>query len=144
MSGLLLDTNVLSEAMKPSPREHVVDWLRQVDDGYLSVITLHELDFGIALLPASRRRANLETLVRELLDVYADRLLPIAEHEARTAADLRLKARLQGRVLHLADALIGATAVVNDLTLATRNVGDFASLGVRLFDPWSDDPAKGT
>jgi predicted nucleic acid-binding protein len=143
VSAVLLDTNILSEAMKPQPHAGVIGWLRTAQDAYLSVITLHELEYGIALLPAGKRRSELEAMIAALLAEYDDRIVPISGREARAAAELRLVARRQGRVLHLADALIGATAMANDLTLATRNVGDFADLGVRLIDPWQTDPSAG-
>jgi predicted nucleic acid-binding protein len=136
VTGVLLDTNVISEITRPHPDAQVVRFLEQLDNSWLSIITRHELRFGIALLPLSRRRDQLVEAVNGLLSTYADRVLPILEAEADEAAALRARARTSGRVMHLADALLAATATVHNLAIATRNVTDFADIAIKVIDPW--------
>jgi len=140
VTGVLLDTNVISEITRPHPDAQVVRFLEELDNGWLSVVTRHELRFGIALLSPSRRRDQLAEAVDGLLYTYADRVLPILEAEADEAAALRARARMSGRVIHLADAFLAATATVHGLAIATRNVTDFAGIGIMVIDPW-ESPA---
>jgi toxin FitB len=141
MTRLLLDTNVLSEIGKPSPEQRVTAFLRKHRDVFVSVISLHEIEYGTALLPVGRRRAELETAMNAVVSIFRNRILAVEESEAKLAATLRADARKQGRVLHLPDALIAATAKANGLALATRNVSDFDYLGIAVIDPWALDPS---
>ena len=136
MSGLLLDTNILSEVMRPQPDARVTGFLEQQTDAHLSVITIHELEYGLARLPDGKRRNELATMIAALLSRYETAILPVTPPQAQTAGRMRALREKDGRVLHIADALIGACAHINDLTLATRNVDDFAGLDVRLINPW--------
>ncbi len=136
MSGFLLDTNVISELVRPAPDPQVIAFLDALEDGYVSVVTVHELVYGLHRLPDGAKRHALETAVEQFLTLYEDRVLPVGVPEARAAAALRAGQAAIGRTLHLADALIAATALVRGLTLATRNTADFAGLGVALRDPW--------
>lgn len=136
MTGVLLDTNVISEITRSRPDVQVIRFLEQLDNGWLSIITHHELRFGIALLQPGRKRDQLAEAVDDLLATYADRVLPIMGAEADQAATLRVRARNSGRVMHLADAFVAATAAVHDLAIVTRNVADFTGLGLNLIDPW--------
>lgn len=120
--------------MAPSPA--VLAYLRSAAVCRISVITVHELHYGIGLLPPGRRRDDLFARVEELVTGFANSILPIGPIEARIAADLRASARSNGRQLHLADALIAATAAHHGMTLATRNTSDFLGLGLTLVDPW--------
>ncbi len=141
MKRLLLDTNVLSEAGKPAPELRVTSFLRTHREIFISVIALHEIEYGTALLPKGRRRAELETAMAAVIQTFRYNILAIGESEARLAAHMRAEARKRGRVLHLPDALIAATSRENGLTLATRNVSDFDYLGVAVVDPWALDPS---
>ena len=141
MTRLLLDTNVLSEVGKLAPEPRVAAFLLAHTDIFVSVITLHEIEYGIAVLPKSKRRTELETAMAAVISTLGTNVLAIGEREARQAANFRAEARKQGRVLHLPDALIAATAKENGLTLATRNVADFDYLGVAIVDPWAHDPS---
>ena len=136
MSGYLLDTNVVSELTKPSPDPQVVTFLRQQYDLWLSVVVVHELQFGVQEMPAGRRRDRVNALYRFFIDRHAGRLLPVDRMVAERAAQLRAQAHNAGRSLHLADALIAGTAIVHNLILATRNVRDFAVLDVEVVNPW--------
>ena len=136
MSGFLLDTNVVSELTKATPDSRVVAFLAAQDDLWLPTIVLHELEFGLNLLPLGRRRNRIHAALSALLMEYGDRVLPLDRPESEQAAALRARARRAGRVLHLADALIAGTAKVHDLAVATRNVADFEGLGVTVTNPW--------
>jgi len=136
MAGVLLDTNVLSELTRKAPEPKVIDYVRGLTDAWLSVMTLHEIRFGLASLPEGRRKQELADAVRDLLERYGDRVLAVDPRASEWAADLRALAQSEGRVLHLADALIAGTAQAQGLTLATRNVGDFRGLGLGLVNPW--------
>ena len=137
MTRFLLDTNVLSETVKPKPNIRVIHFLQGLGDAYISVLTIHELCYGIDLLPAdSRRSIMLTSKIEELLETFQDKILPIGPVEARTAAKLRANAQQKGRTLHIVDTLIAATAIVYGLTIATHNINDFNELGIMLKNPW--------
>lgn len=136
MNGFLLDTNVISELTKDVPHPRVTAFLAAQQELWLSAIVLHELDFGIDLLPPGRRRNSISSVLAGFVAEYADRVLPVGRPEAAQAAALRARAHRSGRVLDLGDALIGGTAMANGLSVATRNVGDYAGLGLDVVDPW--------
>lgn len=136
--GYLLDTNVMSEPSRPEPDSGLMAFMSGRADGYVSAITVHELRFGLESMLDGKRREHLMMSVERLLASYRDRIIPLGSAEARAAATLRREAKAGGRVLHLADALLAGTAQVHCLTLATRNVADFETLGLSLHNPWSD------
>lgn len=137
MSGYLLDTNVISEIAQPQPDAGVCRFVGGLDDACLSTLTIHELSYGLELLPAdSRRKAELVRKIEELLGLFHERILPITDTESRIAGAMRADAKKTGRVVHTIDALIAATAFAHDLTVVTRNEKDFQDLGVRVFNPW--------
>lgn len=134
----LLDTNVISELLRPRPAPLVVEWLAQqpARHQYLSVLTLGELSRGVALLPDGRRRSALLEWVSEAIPrAYAGRLLPVdAEVSARWGV-LDAEARRSGRPLGTVDGLLVATASVHGLALVTRNVSDVSDRGVPVLNP---------
>ena len=136
MSGFLLDTNVVSELVKPAPEPRVIAFLTSQTDLWLSTIVLHELDFGLNLLPRGHRRDRLSSVLSTFLSEYSDQIIPVDRREAEQAAAMRAQARRLGRALYLADALKAGTAKAHDLSLATRNVMDFNDLGVEVTNPW--------
>ena len=136
MSRYLLDTNVVSEIVKAAPDLKVLSFLAEQEELWLSAIVLHELEYGLNLLPQGRRREDLRTSLLAFVETYADFVLPVGRAESEEAALLRAHARRAGHVLHLADALVAGTASVHNLILATRNVKDFTALDVELFSPW--------
>jgi predicted nucleic acid-binding protein len=138
VTGYLLDTNVLSEVMRPKPDPGVVRFLKTQTNLWLSVISLHELAYGLQKLPSGQRRQDLTRAVEELKEIYAERILAITSQPAERSAELRISAQQQGKVLHLADALLAGTALSHGLTLVTRNLKDFEDLPLRLLNPWSD------
>ncbi|MDE0088040.1 MAG: type II toxin-antitoxin system VapC family toxin [Candidatus Poribacteria bacterium] len=136
MNGFLLDTNVVSELTKNVPNSQVIAFLAAQNDLWLSIIVLHELDFGLNLLPLGRRRDRISAALAAFVTEYEDRILPVDRPEAEQAASLRAQARRSGRVLHLGDALIAGTAKTHNLAVATRNVADFDGLDVDVTNPW--------
>ncbi len=138
MTGWLLDTNIVSELARREPDERVVTFLAGIEDGFLSVISLHELTYGVQRRPRDQRRADLANWLSVLETRYADRFLPVDQLVANSAAELRAHAASNGSIVHLADALIAATAVIHRLSIATRNVNDFAGFGLHIINPWTD------
>ena len=136
MTGFLLDTNVVSELTKKSPDPGVIAFLSEQDNLWLSPIVLHELEFGLQLLPQGSSRDRLRQTLSELIAEYEDQVLPVKRKEAEWAARLRAQAHLSGRVLHLGDALIAGTAKSHNLSIATRNIGGFDGLDVDVLNPW--------
>lgn len=139
MIGYLLDTNVVSELTKPTPESQVITFLTEQYDLWLSIIVLHELEFGVQKMPDGQRRDRVSALYRNFIDRHASRVLPVERAVAERAAQLRAQARRAGRVLKLADALIAGTAATHGLSVATRNIRDFVDLGVDVTNPW-DSP----
>ena len=136
MSGVLLDTTVISELTRPVPAAAVVGFLAETDDLWLFAFVLHELEFGLLLLPSGGRRDTLRDALSEVTRRYDDRILPVGRRAAGQAARLRAKARREGRNLDLGDALIAGTASAHGLSVATRNVADFEGLGLGVTNPW--------
>ena len=140
MSGFLLDTNVISELLRPKPEQKVVEWVEATDEDliFLSVLTIGEIRKGINLHPDAGRRAKLEAwLASEVRARFEDRILPIDEAVAERWGLLTAKARIvRNHKLPVVDGLLAATAQHHDLILVTRNVEDVAQTGVQLFNPW--------
>ena len=136
MAAYLIDTNVVSELTKAVPNANVATFLLANRDLWLSSVVLHELEYGVRLLPIGKKRSTIERVLAELIQQYSDRIIPLEKSEALAAAELRAAARTSGRVLHFGDALIAGTARAHKLTVATRNVGDFEGFGVPVCNPW--------
>jgi predicted nucleic acid-binding protein len=139
MRGFLLDTNVPSELTRPQPQPSVSQWLEDADDEqlYFSVISLGEVLKGITILPASKRRIEIQQwLDGTLRPWFGNRILPVNEPIAERWGILAGQCTLKGRQLKIADGLIAATALVHDLAIVTRNIRDFESLGIQIINPW--------
>jgi predicted nucleic acid-binding protein len=139
VSGFLLDTNIVSELVKPKPEANVTEWVENTDESllYLSVLTLGEIRRGIAALPQSRRRATLEAwLDKNLRARFEGRILVIDQEVADRWGLLTSAARNSGIVLPVIDGLLAATALEHNLTLVTRDTGQIPSIGVAVFNPW--------
>jgi len=139
MNGFLLDTNIPSELIRPRPEPRVANWLKANDDDqlYVSVITLGEIRKGFTCVSEDKRRLKLERWLEEdLRPWFANRILPVDEAVAERWGVLDGKRQLRGTPLNTADGLIAATALEHGLTVVTRNVKDFAGLGVEVFNPW--------
>ena len=139
MTGFLLDTNVLSEfARAQAADQHVDRWLKVTPEETLfaSVLTFAEIRRGIELLPVGKRRTQLEEWQDDLQISFAARLLPVTKSIGDRWAVLSAQAQRRGTPLAIMDGLIAATALEHDLTVVTRNVKDFAGLGVPTLNPW--------
>ena len=138
---VLLDTNVVSELLRPSPNSAVEGWVarREAADLLFSAVGEAELRYGVALLPAGRRRDALASAVEAILrEDFEDRVLPFDSRAAREYAEIAASRRTAGRPVAPADCQIAAIARSRDLTIATRNVRDFADMELELVDPWAD------
>lgn len=139
MSLFLLDTNVLSEFTRALPADPRVDfWLKATPEEllYVSVLTFAEIRRGIELLPTGKRRTQLEEWQSDIEASFDSRLLPVTKSIGDRWAILSAQAQRRGTPLAVMDGLIAATAQEHELTVATRNVRDFAGLGVTVFNPW--------
>lgn len=136
MNGFLVDTNVVSELTRTAPDANVVAFLSEPHDLWLSAVVVHELAFGLQLLPHGRRRDVLRAALSGIIADYRDRILPVDRAGAEWAASFRTQAHRAGRVLDLGDALVAGTARAHDLSVATRNVTDFNGLDVDVTNPW--------
>jgi predicted nucleic acid-binding protein len=135
----LLDTCVVSELVRPRPKSSVVGWVleRDEDELFLSVITIGELEKGIARLPVSPKRIALEQWVRrDLTDRFSGRLLAIDSGVAARWGALVGASEARGQPLPVIDSLIAATSLQHSLTVATRNTDDLERCGARCFNPW--------
>lgn len=139
MSGFLLDTNVISELVKPRPETRVVSWIAATDESllFLSVLTIGEIRRGISSLPSTTRRATLEAwLDSSLLVRFNGRILPIDQGVADRWGRLTGSAAARKSPIPVIDGLLAATALHHNLTLVTRNISDIAAAAVPVFDPW--------
>jgi toxin FitB len=135
----LLDTNAISEWVKPRPDPGIAQWLDEVDEDrtYLSVITLGELRKGVDRLADGRRRARLDRwLASELPDRFGGRMLPVDAAVADEWGRLLARTENAGTPVGGTDALVAATAKVHGLQVVTRNVGHFRDAGVGVLSPW--------
>ncbi len=140
MSGFLVDTNCISELVRSKPEPRVLEWMDATDESllYLSVLTVGEIRKGVAGLPQSKRRTELETWLE--LDVqarFSGRILTIDASIADRWGLLTAEARRKGKALSAIDGLLAATALHHNLTLVSRNVSDFANAHVPLLNPWN-------
>jgi predicted nucleic acid-binding protein len=135
---ILLDTNVVSEAMKPVPDDAVRGWLDEqaAETLYLSSVTIAELMFGIGALPKGKRKDKLAGALDGVMELFADRVLPFDIDAARHYADLAVKARAAGKGFPTPDGYIAAIAASKGFVVATRDTSAFDAAGVEVIDPW--------
>jgi predicted nucleic acid-binding protein len=138
---IVLDTNVVSEAMKPDPHPAVRAWLNHqaAETLYLSSVTLAELLFGIAALPVGKRKERLARALDGLLELFRDRVLPFDTDAARRYAELVMMDRTSGRGFPTSDgyiAAIAAIAVSRNFMVASRDTAPYAAAGVAVINPW--------
>jgi predicted nucleic acid-binding protein len=143
--SFLLDTNVISEWVKPQPNPRVVDWLKEVDEErvFLSVASLAEIRRGVELMPPGTRRDRLAAWLNENLPArFAGRILDIDSRIAEIWGIVMARGQRAGMNVGVLDAVFAATAEVHRLTLVTRNVADFLKLGVPLLNPWQSETQR--
>jgi len=141
MTGFLLDTNIISELIKPKPEPKVISWLQKSDENffYLSVLTLGEIRKGVSALPDAKRRVSIEAwLEKDLRNRFIGRILSITEDIADRWATLTGLAKTRNILVPVIDGLLAATAIHHNLTLVTRNTKDVVVTGVNVFNPWDD------
>ncbi len=137
---LVVDTNVLSELMRPTPDPVIASWVaeRTTSSLHLTAISEAELRFGLAIMPPGRRRDGLaEGLKRMLRTGFANRVLPFDSAAASSYAEIAAARRAMGRPMPEADCQIAAIARSRDMAVVTRNVRDFADAGIDVIDPWT-------
>jgi predicted nucleic acid-binding protein len=140
---IVLDTNILSELMRPAPEKAVEQWLADQPDAsvFISAITEAELRYGVALLPTGKRRSTLATIIEDMLgEDFTGRILPFDSAAAVAFAEIAANRRQAGRPIAQADAQIAAIARSRGAALATRNVQDFQECGVEVINPWNTAP----
>ncbi len=138
--SFLLDTNVVSEWLKPRPSPAVVSWLADVDEDetFLSVVTITELRYGIERMAPSARKTRIDNwLQQELLVRFDGRVLPVDLAIADQCGHLVARCETLGRPIEPRDAFIAATSEVYGMTLVTRNVSHFQPAVKALFTPWA-------
>ncbi len=139
MSGFLLDTNCISELVRPRPEARVLKWFDSVDEDvlYLSVLTLGEIRKGLAALPVGKRRTALERWLEiELPARFSGRLLSIDPSVAQLWGTLAAQAKRTGMSLPVIDGLLAATALHHNLTIVSRNTSDFLNSKAPVMNPW--------
>ena len=135
---IVLDTNVVSETMKPEPHAAVRAWLNDqaAETLYLSSVTLAELLFGIGTLPAGKRKDTLAKVLDGLIGLFKDRVLPFDIDAARRYAELAVTARVAGRGFPTPNGYIAAIAVSRGFIVASRDTAPYAFAGVIVINPW--------
>jgi hypothetical protein len=143
--SFLLDTNVVSEWIKPKPNAGLIQWTESADEDriFLSVISLAELRYGIDRMANGKRRQRLEEWLRyELPRRFEGRILPVDASVADACGRIVRRSELLGRPMEAMDAFLAATADIHRLTLVTRNISDFAVLR-EVLNPWAEEPTQG-
>jgi len=136
---ILLDTNIVSEPLRPAPDTRVIAWIdaQPLETLFLSAITVAELRAGVALLPAGKRRTGLlQNLEKRVLPLFAGRVLPFDLACTQAYAELMARARKAGLAIATADGCIAAIAAANGFTVASRDTGPFDAAGVAVINPW--------
>ena len=137
---LVIDTNVASELMRPEPTPAVAAWIaeRDAQDMYLTAVSEAELRYGVAIMPAGKRRNALEAAMTRWLDQgFRERILPFDSNAARAYAEIAAERRQAGRPIGEADCQIAAICRSRGAVLVTRNVRHFSRTGVDVVDPWA-------
>ena len=139
MSGFLLDTNCISELVRPAPDPRVVEWLETAEEAmlHISVLTLGEIRKGVAALPQTKRRKRLEDwLDVDLRTRFAGRILPVDDAVAQRWGLLSTQAKRNGTPLPIIDGLLAATALHHGLTIVSRNTSDSLNAQVDVLNLW--------
>ena len=135
----ILDTNVVSELMRPAADPAVASWVaeRATSGLFLTAVTEAELRFGLAVMPPGKRRDGLAKGLERMLETgFANRVLPFDGGAARAYAGIAAVRRQRGRPITQADCQIAAIARSRGMAVATRNVRDFEDMGIEIFNPW--------
>ena len=135
---IILDTNIVSEALKPKPDPKVLTWLDNQDFEalYLTSITVAELLFGVAVLPEGKRKQQLSSAIDEIISMYKNRVLPFDTDAAKCHASLALIARQKGNGFPTPDGYIAGIAAKHGYIVASRDIAPFQSVGLDAVNPW--------
>lgn len=136
---IVLDTNVISELLRPAPAEQVISWIasQPLDNLYTTSITQAEMFYGVLILPEGNRRTKLEQAIAAIFrEDFAGRILPFDAGAALAFAKIAAQRKLSGRIISQADTQIAAIAHFRQAHLATRNISDFADLSIPQINPW--------
>jgi toxin FitB len=139
MQMIVLDTNIVSELLRPAPASSVEAWLAARDGAtvYFTAVGEAELRLGVAILPAGRRRTALAQAIDEMLEEdFRYRILPFDRAAARAYAAIAADRRAAGRPISQFDCQIAAIARAHEAAVATRNTGDYEGCGIEVIDPW--------
>jgi hypothetical protein len=136
---LLLDTNILSEVMRPRPAAEVANWMtRQADQLFTAAVCQAEILAGIAVLPRGRRREALETAASSMFrDDFGGRILPFDSEAPMIYGELFALRRGAGRPAAMADLMIASIARVRGASVVTRDTAGFEGCGLTIIDPWA-------
>jgi predicted nucleic acid-binding protein len=137
---IILDTNVVSEPLKPLPEPNVLDWLnaQNPETLYLTTVTIAELLAGIEVMPAGRRRKALhQALTEQMMPLFEQRILSFDQQAAQVFAQINASTLAAGNPISFADCAIAAIASAHGFMLATRNVRDFKGTNIEILNPWS-------
>ncbi|AFZ51010.1 type II toxin-antitoxin system VapC family toxin [Dactylococcopsis salina] len=136
---IILDTNVISEVMRPQPNTQVMSWLKKypVEELAITSISIAEISYGLKRLPVGRRRDSLQWRFQMFIDQgFSDRIFPFEERAAEIYAEIIVDRKQQGKPIEVMDAMIASIALLKTAILATRNVSDFENCGLELVNPW--------
>ncbi len=136
---IILDTNVVSEVMKPDPHPAVLAWLndQSAETLYLSSVSVAELYFGIGALPNGKRKELLAQTLDGLMKLFKGRILPFDTEAARHYAELAVSAKAKGRGFPTPDGYIAAIAASQGFIVASRDTAPCEAAGVKVIDPWN-------
>jgi predicted nucleic acid-binding protein len=136
---ILLDTNVISEPLRPAPDAKAVAWLRKqnVQSLYLSTITIAELHAGLEIMPKGKRKEALREGILRIEESFEGRILSLDHAAAVAFGPVIARTKPAGNPIAFGDAAIAAIAIAHGFSIATRDVKDFRATGVKIIDPWS-------
>ena len=138
---LMLDTNMLSEIMRPKPERKIVEWIvrQPSDDLFTAAVCQAEILSGLAIMPSGRRRADLEDAAHAMFaEDFDGRILPFDTEAAAAYAEVFAARRKAGRPSGTIDLMLVAVARVHGARVVTRNVADFEGVGVAIVNPWDE------
>lgn len=134
----LIDTCVISELRKPAPQESVLAWFDacREESLYTSSLNIGELQFGLAMLPAGKKKNDLLIWFAQVIEAFSGRILPVTDVVSLVWGNMRAKAQKNGKTLPVIDGLLAATAEAYDLVFVTRNTVDVEITDIQTFNPW--------
>jgi toxin FitB len=138
---IIVDTNIISEPMRPRPDERVMKWLDEQEIGtlFLTATVVAEAFYGIDRLPAGKRKNILGADLDRLIATYFSKaVLPFDETAARVYASIVASASKRGQTIHVSDGQIAAVALIKGFSVATRDVDPFTAAGCKVINPWDE------